>query len=216
MQEVTVAAQDPPGAVRQHESAKVGEKPYPAEHPTETQTMATQSSSPAQSTEDINTAISQASADGELLQLVSFEVGDEEFAVPILSVQEINRMMQITPVPQSPPFVEGVINLRGKIIPVIDLRKRFGMSELENSDDVRIIVVEVANRVLGFTVDRVNEVLRINSSIVEPPPSMVCGLDTDYVQGVGKLEDRLLILLHLEKLFTADEMAEMEQTSKAA
>jgi purine-binding chemotaxis protein CheW len=124
--------------------------------------------------------------------------------------------MQITRVPQSPPFVEGVINLRGKIIPVIDLRKRFGLTELENSDDVRIIVVEVSNRVIGFTVDRVNEVLRINSNIVEPPPSMVCGLDTEYVQGVGKLDDRLLILLHLEKLFTAAEIAEIDHQAKAA
>ena len=172
--------------------------------------------SKAQSTEDINAAIGQASSEGELLQLVSFEVGDEEYAVPILSVQEINRMMQITRVPQSPAFVEGVINLRGKIIPVVDLRKRFGLTELENSDDVRIIVVEVANRVIGFTVDRVNEVLRINSNIVEPPPSMVCGIDTDYVQGVGKLDDRLLILLHLEKLFSATEIAEIDQGVKAA
>lgn len=176
--------------------------------------MATQA--PARSTEEINASISHATPDGELLQLVSFEVGEEEYAVPILSVQEINRMMQITRVPQSPPFVEGVINLRGKIIPVIDLRKRFGLTELENSDDVRIIVVEVSNRVIGFTVDRVNEVLRINSDIVEPPPAMVCGLDTEYVQGVGKLEDRLLILLHLEKLFTAAEIAEIEQHSKVA
>ncbi|GAB4194810.1 MAG: chemotaxis protein CheW [Phycisphaeraceae bacterium] len=154
--------------------------------------------------------------EGELLQLVSFEVGEEEYAVPILSVQEINRMMQITRVPQSPEFVEGVINLRGKIIPVIDLRKRFGLTELKESDDVRIIVVEVANRVIGFTVDRVNEVLRINSSIVDPPPSMVCGIDTEYVQGVGKLDDRLLILLNLEKLFSTQELAEIEQQAKAA
>ncbi len=169
-----------------------------------------------QNNDDAVTAHSQASSDGELLQLVSFEVGEEEYAVPILSVQEINRMMQITRVPQSPPFVEGVINLRGKIIPVIDLRKRFGLTELENSDDVRIIVVEVDSRVLGFTVDRVNEVLRINSSIVEPPPSMVCGLDTDYVQGVGKLDDRLLILLHLEKLFSDAEIEAIDQGLKAA
>ena len=177
--------------------------------------MATETTTPA-TTEDINNAVSQATAEGDLLQLVSFEVGEEEYAVPILSVQEINRMMQITRVPQSPAFVEGVINLRGKIIPVIDLRKRFGLSKLENSDDVRIIVVEIATRVIGFTVDRVNEVLRINANIVEPPPAMVCGMDTDYVQGVGKLDDRLLILLHLEKLFTADEFAEIEKNAKAA
>jgi len=165
--------------------------------------------------EQTDQTISPSGIDGELLQLVSFEVGDEEYAVPILCVQEINRIMQITRVPQSPPFVEGVINLRGRIIPVIDLRKRFGLNKLKDSNDVRIIVVEVASRVLGFTVDRVNEVLRINSSIVEPPPAMVCGHDSDYVQGVGKLDDRLLILLHLEKLFTTDEMAELEQASKA-
>lgn len=140
---------------------------------------------------------------GELLQLVSFVVGSEEFAIPILSVQEINRMMPITRVPQSPQCIKGVINLRGKIIPVMDLRKRFGMELRENTSDSRIIVVEVASRVIGFTVDRVNEVLRINANIVELPPAMVCGIDSDYVQGVGKLEDRLLILLSLDRLFNS-------------
>lgn len=163
--------------------------------------------------------------DGELLQLVSFMIGDEEFAIPILAVQEINRMMQITRVPQSPAFVEGVINLRGKIIPVMDLRKRFGMPALENSADSRIIVVEVrarnggGNRVIGFTVDRVNEVLRISESIVEPTPAMVAssgGVDSDYVQGVGKLDDRLLILLNLEKLFGAAHLAACDGTLAAA
>ena len=177
--------------------------------------MDTQTSTATATMEQTDQAINHSGNEGELLQLVSFEVGDEEFAVSILSVQEINRIMQITRVPQSPPFVEGVINLRGKIIPVINLRKRFGLPALENSDDVRIIVVEVANRVLGFTVDRVNEVLRISSDIVEPAPSMVSGHNTDYVQGVGKLDDRLLILLNLEKLFTADEIAEIDQASKA-
>ncbi|QQE13594.1 chemotaxis protein CheW [Planctomycetota bacterium] len=155
-------------------------------------------------------------SEGELLQLVSFVVGDEEFAVPILSVQEINRMMQITRVPQSPEYVEGVINLRGKIIPVIDLRKRFSMGELKDSSDARIIVVEVANRVIGFTVDRVNEVLRISSDIVDPPPSICSSISTDYIQGVGKLNDRLLIMLNLEKLFADYDMDELEQVTKNA
>ena len=155
-------------------------------------------------------------SEGELLQLVSFVVGDEEFAVPILSVQEINRMMQITRVPQSPEYVEGVINLRGKIIPVIDLRKRFSMGELKDTTDARIIVVEVDNRVIGFTVDRVNEVLRINSDIVDPPPSICSNISTDYIQGVGKLNDRLLIMLNLEKLFADYDIDELEHISKAA
>jgi purine-binding chemotaxis protein CheW len=152
-------------------------------------------------------------SNGELLQLVTFTVGSEEFAIPILSVQEINRMMQITPVPQSPTFIEGVINLRGKIIPVMDLRKKFGCQAVENSADSRIIVVEVESRVIGFTVDRVSEVLRIESSIIEPPPPMVCGVDGDYVQGVGKLQDRLLILLDLARLLSSNDLMKVDQST---
>ncbi|MEM9165962.1 MAG: chemotaxis protein CheW [Planctomycetota bacterium] len=140
---------------------------------------------------------------GNQLQLVTFEVANEEFAVDILAVQEINRMMDLTRVPASPPAVEGVINLRGKIIPVMDLRKRFGMPAGDVTDRMRIIVVEVHSRVIGFIVDSVNEVLRIGSSIVEPAPAMVSSVDTDFIAGVGKLEDRLLILLDLDTLFDA-------------
>lgn len=154
--------------------------------------------------------------EGELLQLVTFVVGTEEFAISILAVQEINRMMQITRVPQSPAFIEGVINLRGKIIPVMDLRKRFGVEAKTDNEDARIIVVEVAERVIGFTVDRVNEVLRINSEIVDPPPSMVSGADSDYVEGVGKLDDRLLILLNLQRLFSETDLNQLEQAAKKA
>lgn len=154
--------------------------------------------------------------DGELLQLVTFMVGAEEFAISILSVQEINRMMQITRVPQSPSFIEGVINLRGKIIPVMDLRKRFNVDALDDTSDSRIIVVEVATRVIGFTVDRVNEVLRIDSGIVEPPPSMVSGVESEYVQGVGKLDDRLLILLNLERLFSDEDLKKVDQAAGVA
>lgn len=150
-------------------------------------------------------------SENELLQLVTFVVGTEEFAVPILSVQEINRMMQITRVPQSPAFVEGVINLRGKIIPVVDLRKRFGLESRETSGENRIVVVEVSGRVIGFMVDKVNEVLRIQSNIVEPPPAMVCGIDSEYVQSVGKLEDRLLILLDLGRLFGSEAGAQLDR-----
>ncbi len=125
-------------------------------------------------------------------------------------------MMQITRVPQSPHFVEGVINLRGKIIPVVDLRRRFGLPASESHGDNRIIVVEIHGRVIGFTVDRVNEVLRISPGIVEPPPSMVSGVDSEYVQGVGKLEDRLLILLELRRLFGAGEMEAVQRATNAA
>lgn len=166
------------------------------------------------SSETIVTAKSGESA--EQLQLVTFEVGQEEFAIDILSVQEINRMMQITRVPQSPPAVEGVINLRGRIIPVVDLRKRFGMESKAHAAESRIIVVEVAGRVLGFTVDRVNEVLRVDGSIVEPAPALTCGVDTDYVRGVGKLNDRLLILLELDRLFSSTDLSSVEQAARSA
>lgn len=135
------------------------------------------------------------------LQLVSFEVSGEEFAVDILAVQEINRMMDLTRVPQSPPEVEGVINLRGKIIPVLDMRRKFGMGAAERNDSNRIIVVDVNKKVLGFIVDRVHEVLRISSGIVEPAPAMACSIDAEFISGVAKLQDRLIILLDLARLF---------------
>jgi len=154
--------------------------------------------------------------DHEQLQLVTFVIGNEEFAVDILRVQEINRMMQITRVPQSPGCVEGVINLRGRIIPVIDMRNRFGLDKSEHSSDSRIVVVEVDEWILGFIVDRVNEVLRISSGIVEPAPAAASKVDSTYIQGIGKLEDRLLILLDLSKLFNADEVRDFEAAARSA
>ena len=153
--------------------------------------------------------------DKEQLQLVTFEVGHEEFGVDILLVQEINRMMELTRVPQSPPDVEGVINLRGRITPVIDLGKRFMEKETERTNESRIIVVEIHGRILGFIVDRVHEVLRIDSSVVDPPPEMVCSVDGDYIQGVGKLEDRLLILLDLDRMFSRSAVEEIEHSTSS-
>ncbi len=141
----------------------------------------------------------------ELLQLVSFNIGDEEFGVDILQVQEINRMVTITSVPNAPEFVDGVINLRGKVIPIIDLRARFGLKRKEHDKNTRIIVVELSGNVVGFVVDAVREVLRIQRSVTEPPPSVVAGIHADYITAVGKLEDRLLILLDLDKVFSLEE-----------
>lgn len=155
-------------------------------------------------------------AGADQLQLVSFVVGAEEFAVDILAVQEINRMMPLTRVPQSPPDVEGVINLRGKIIPVLDLRRRFEMPKGERDHNNRIVVVEVQGRVLGFVVDRVNEVLRIPKSIVDPAPTMSSSIRSDYIEGVGKLEDRLLILLNLDRLFAGEPTDLGNATAKSA
>lgn len=149
--------------------------------------------------------------DAELIQLVTFSIGDEEFGVDILKVQEIIRTMEITKVPKAPDFVEGVINLRGNVIPIIDLRKRFGLETREHDKHTRIIVIEINKTIVGFIVDSVSEVLRIPSDTVEPPPPVVAGIESDYISGVGKLEDRLLILLDLDRLLSGDEVEALTQ-----
>ncbi|MEM6459314.1 MAG: chemotaxis protein CheW [Planctomycetota bacterium] len=165
------------------------------------------STSPAP--EDTHAAAIDPAGETDLLQLVSFEIGDEEYAIPILAVQEINRLMPITRVPHGPPAVRGVINLRGRIIPVIDMRQRFGLDAAGDDGDARIVVVEVgaAGRVIGFTVDRVHEVLRLSPDIVDPAPTAGASINADYIRGVGKLDDRLLILLDLDRLFTREDFA---------
>jgi purine-binding chemotaxis protein CheW len=148
--------------------------------------------------------------EGTILQLVTFKLGTEEFGVDILKVQEINKMMNITKIPNAPAFIEGVINLRGKIIPIVDLRKRLGFREKPYDKSTRIIVVELEGLVLGFIVDSVSEVLRIPGNTIEPPPSMVAGIESEYIEGVGKLDDRLLILLELKKIFSSPERKDIE------
>ncbi len=132
-------------------------------------------------------------------QVVSFDIGAEEFAVGILEVQEIIRMVEITQVPKAPHYVVGVINLRGKVIPIMDLRLRFGLPTAERTKETRIVVVDIARIILGLIVDSVSEVLRIPSSEVEPPPSG-SQAGSEFHKGVGKVDDRLLILLDLHRL----------------
>lgn len=141
----------------------------------------------------------------EVLQLVTFRLGNEEFSLDILRVQEIIRHMELTRVPRTPDFVEGVINLRGRVIPVLDLRKRFGLPSDERTNETRIIVVDVDNRTVGLKVDAVSEVLRLPADTVEPPPAIVAGAESDYIKGVGKLDGRLIILLDVSKILTGTE-----------
>jgi purine-binding chemotaxis protein CheW len=152
----------------------------------------------------------QTKVSSELLQLVSFVLGNEEFGVDIICVQEINRMLQITKVPNSPDYVEGVVNLRGRVIPVLDLRLKLGMQKKEHDNNTRIIVVEVNNKTVGFIVDGVKEVLRVPVSITEAPPEIVTGINSEYIKSVGKLEDRLLILIDLEKILLINEAIELQ------
>jgi len=142
---------------------------------------------------------------GALLQLVGFHVGGEEFGLDILCVQEIIRLQHLTRVPNSPESLDGVMNLRGKIIPVIALRKRFGLEPAPPDKQNRIVVVEIKGTVLGLIVDSVSEVLRIPAGTVEPPPHLG-KVKQEYVSGVGKLDDRLLILLDVDRLMAADDL----------
>ena len=152
----------------------------------------------------------------DLLQLVSFVIENEEFGIDILRVQEIIRPVEITRVPNSPSFVEGVINLRGRIVPVVDLRKRFGLPEREQDQHTRIIVVELIDRVVGFMMDAVKEVIRVDRSVIEPAPELAIGIDTEYIKGGAKLEDRLLILLELEEVLTEDEKNAVRDAEESA
>ncbi|MDP2216678.1 MAG: chemotaxis protein CheW [Methanolobus sp.] len=146
----------------------------------------------------------------DLLQLVVFELGGEEFGVEIMNVQEIIRMPEMTQIPQSPDFVEGVINLRGRIIVVVNLSKRFNLQSRVADENSRIIVVEIGNSVVGMIVDSVNEVLRIPISSVEPAPELVMSkVSRNYLKGVGKIDKRLLILLDLGRVLTVEEVSEI-------
>lgn len=146
----------------------------------------------------------------ELMQLVGFRVGGEEYGLDILRVQEIIRLQHLTRVPNAPDAIDGVMNLRGKIIPVIGLRKRFGLDPFPADKQTRIVVVEIQGTVLGFIVDSVSEVLRIPANTVEPPP-LLAKHTQGYVSAVGKIDERLLILLDIDRLMSTDEITSVSE-----
>jgi len=148
--------------------------------------------------------------------VVSFALGSEEYGVDIAQVQEINRMIKVTKVPQAAQFMEGVINLRGRLIPIIDLRTRFGMERAEHTKNTRIVVTEIGSNCLGMVVDSVSEVLRIPVEQIEDAPDLVAGVDTEYIRGVGKLDDRLIIMLDLARVISASETTELQELGTAA
>jgi purine-binding chemotaxis protein CheW len=142
-------------------------------------------------------------------QLVIFELADEHYGVDIASVESIIKMEPITVVPQSPSFVEGVINLRGSILPVVDLRKRFRLTGSEVGKDARIVVVNIGGVKVGMVVDAVSEVLRVSEESVEPPPPMVTNVDSAFITGIAKIEDKLIIMLDLDRILVTHEKAEL-------
>ncbi len=144
------------------------------------------------------------------LQLVTFRLANEEYGLPITKVQEINRLVPVTKLPQTPSFMEGIINLRGRIIPVIDLRKRFELPITAHDEDTRIIIVEINGQTVGVTVDAVTEVVRISTANVEPPPQSVT-VNSRYISGVGKQDGRLIILLEIDQILSEQEEQAVRQ-----
>ncbi len=151
------------------------------------------------------------SGEDEQLQQVCFKLADSEYGIDIFQVREIIKPVEnMTPVPQAPFFVEGVIDLRGDIIPILDLKKRFDLGKTEMGKSTRIIVVKLAGTsgansiIVGFLVDQVTEVLRVKKSEIQPAPGKVMGIDSEYIWGVGKRAGRLIMLLDVERLLLAD------------
>jgi len=148
------------------------------------------------------------------LQVVGFRIGNETFGVRIGAVREIVRVPEITAVPSAPETVEGVINLRGKIIPVMDLRKRFGQTDIQPDKKNRILVVELENKLVGLIVNAASEVLKIAPSEIEPPGNVFAEGESGYVTGVGKLKGRLIILLDIAKLLHRPEYKRFEEAAE--
>ncbi len=149
------------------------------------------------------------------MQLVSFRLADETYGIEITKIREIILMGEITRIPETPHYVKGLINLRSTVIPVIDLRARFSLSEEDLTDESRIMVLHVGTKTIGVIVDAVSEVLRIANDQIAPPPPTVAGLGREYLTGLAKLEDQLLILLDIDKILGGEEVGELEAMAGA-
>jgi purine-binding chemotaxis protein CheW len=147
------------------------------------------------------------------IQLVVFELANEHYGVMIADVESIIKMQAITRMPQAPDFVEGVTNLRGNVLPVLDLRKRFNLPVSEHDRDTRIIVVSINGVTMGMIVDAVSEVLRVPQDSVEPPPLMVTTVNSSFITGIAKVNDKLIILLDLSKVLSIQESSDLQRIS---
>jgi purine-binding chemotaxis protein CheW len=141
----------------------------------------------------------------DMLQLVTFKLDGQKYAVDILKVQEINNMKEITSIPNAPAYLEGAINLRGKVIPVLNLRKKFGFEENANSELRKIVIMDVRGVIMGLIVDAVSDVLRVNRDVVEPPPPVSSNVSSEFISGIAKLPEGLVILLDMDRLLDAEE-----------
>ena len=149
-------------------------------------------------------------------QLVVFDLAREHYGVDIAAVEGIIKMQAITVVPQAPAFVEGVTNLRGKVLPVVDLRRRFGLPAADATKETRIVVVEMNGVTVGIVVDGVSEVLRVEPEAIEPPSPIVTTIDSAFIRGIAKVDQRLIILLDLAKILSLGEQANLARLPVAA
>jgi purine-binding chemotaxis protein CheW len=152
----------------------------------------------------------------EVKQLISFTVGAEEYGIELLRVKEVIRMRQITWLPKAPACVKGIINLRGDVIPIVDLRDRFGLKSIEHTAMTRVIVVEVDGRHVGMTVDSASQVVRVPADQFDPPPPMMGEAARDFITGVGKIDGKLIIMIDAERILSIDEMNEISGSLAAS
>lgn len=150
------------------------------------------------------------------LKFLGFRLNSEIFGFELLSVREIIRMLEITPIPRAPGYIRGIINLRGKIIPVVDLRKKFGLPHKDDTDVSCIIVVDIGNTETGIVVDRVASVLSFESGAIEASPSFSKEGETDYILGIGKKDDKVVVLLDVSKIMAAGEISDLLNHVRAA
>lgn len=144
-------------------------------------------------------------------QYVIFKLNREEYGVEIDHVQEITEIKSITTVPNTPPFVEGIINLRGKIVPIVSIKKRFSLPQQGGLEEQRIIIINLKEKQVGFVVDDASQVLTLDDSQIEKPPELIAGVDRDYISGIGKVEEKIIVLLDLEKILSEQERNEIEK-----
>lgn len=156
----------------------------------------------AAATQNANTTLADS-----LSQIVSFRLANEEYGVDIMRAQEIIMVSKITRMPEVPDYICGLINLRGHVIPIVDLRKRFGLPAKDADEQTRIIVVNVDSKTVGIVVDAVTEVLRITADQIEPPPTGSAGIDHEYIRGIIKRNDKLIIMLRIEEILSASTLA---------
>jgi len=149
---------------------------------------------------------------GEELKVIVFALGEEEYGIEVDKVKTVERLMPVTRVPKTPAFVKGVVNLRGVVVPVIDLRGRFGLEETKSTDQTRIIIVRSGELEVGFVVDRANDVTDINTDNIDLPPEVVGGIQAKYLRGIAKTpQGRLLVMLNLSEVLNKNEIVQLEQ-----